>query len=99
MVILSLAILNILVEILVTILPIPIVMKLRLRLRERIGICILLGAGVIVVAVGAVKSWYTWMTFFGSYDELWYSGLVWICAMVELNAGIVSHGDSIGITR
>jgi len=66
-------------------------MQLRLRPRERMGVILLLSTGAIVVAIGAVRAWYGWLALDATFDQTWWSGPLWDCAIVELNVGIVSR--------
>ena len=86
----GLASVNILVEIIVTMLPVPIIWRLKLDRRERLGVILLLSIGVIVVGISAAKLYYIWLTLIGTYDQTWWTSPLWICVKVELDVGIVS---------
>jgi hypothetical protein len=80
---------KILVDLLITTLPIPLVLRMNMQRRQRYGVAFLLGLGYIVTTAGAVRSYYTWKTFYGTEDRTWFQYPAFLAAVVENDVAVV----------
>lgn len=83
------SVLNTFSEFLVAVLPIPVVMHLRMDRKQRWEVISLLSLGITVSVVGAVRTYYVWLSEIGTYDVSWYSVPHWICAAVEIDLALI----------
>ncbi|KAK5108050.1 hypothetical protein LTR62_008824 [Meristemomyces frigidus] len=86
---LAAGIVNLVNDLLCTIIPIPLIMRLHMPLRQRISVCVLFSLGFIVLVAGTVRTYYIWEAFMQSYDETWMAYPLWICAAVEIDVGVI----------
>ena len=66
----------------------PIFLKLRLSKKQRAGLICLFGIGLLVVAAGALRLYFT-LAALKSYDVTWKGFPMWLCTAVEVNLGMV----------
>jgi hypothetical protein len=86
--------LNILVDLLILLLPIPVFIRLRQPLRLRAMILGLFGLGIVVIAAGIVRTYYTWKSQVPSYDVAWEGFGLWMAGTIEVDVGLVGHTHS-----
>ncbi|KAH9838913.1 integral membrane protein [Teratosphaeria destructans] len=91
---LAAGIINILADVLTTLVPVPLVMRLKMPLRQRIGCAVIFGMGFIVILAAIVRTYYIWKGLMDSYDESWYSWPLWIAASVEIDIEVVTQSWS-----
>jgi len=83
-----LAALNTCSESLVAALPLAILSHLEMSPSQRRNVACLLCLGFFVSVVGAIRTYFVWMTF--STDDLtWYAGPHWICSEVEITVALI----------
>lgn len=83
------SIFNTLSEFLVALLPIPAIMRLRMERRQQCAVVSLLSLGFLVTVVGCVRTYYLWLSEYGTMDVSWYSVPQWICAAIEIDVGLI----------
>ncbi|KAJ5060421.1 hypothetical protein J3E72DRAFT_289403 [Bipolaris maydis] len=85
---LFMAIINILTDFLIILLPLPMLYALQLRLKQKVllGIVFTLGSGVIVVSIVRIIYVYNYV---GNPDITFYQASACIFSEVELNAGVI----------
>jgi hypothetical protein len=78
-------------DLLITTLPIPLNLRLDLTGRQQFGICILLAFRYVVIAAGALRTYYTYKVFYGhiDYDQIWWQYPGFIASAVENDLGVV----------
>ncbi|KAF2421520.1 hypothetical protein EJ08DRAFT_491217 [Tothia fuscella] len=76
-------------DLLVTVLPIPVVMKLQMSRVRRMGVLMLFGLGFSITAAGAARTYFSWFTSTGRHDLAWDSYQLFICAVTEVNLGLI----------
>jgi hypothetical protein len=83
-------IINTIADIAVVVLPIPLIYKLRLPLKCRVSAMFLVSLGFLVCVVGAVRSYFVWLSLIHSYDETWDGMGTLVAATIEIHVGLVS---------
>jgi hypothetical protein len=78
------------VDLLITTLPIPIILQMNIPKRKRYGVAVLLALGYVVTAAGAIRTYFTWKTFFGTDDTIWFEYPAFLASAVENNLAVVS---------
>lgn len=87
----SFAVITIILDFAILLLPIPLVMGLQLSKKQRIAVITLFGLGFIVCIAGIVQAYYIEVALKESYDETWDGWPLWVASAVEVDLGIVSH--------
>jgi hypothetical protein len=82
------AVLNTFSEFVVACLPIPIVLALRMSRGQRYAVMSLLSLGFLVVACGALRTYYIYLTK-STHDPAWWAGPHWITSEVEIDTAMV----------
>ena len=78
------------IDVMITTLPIPLILHLKMGSMQKYGVIIVLALGYIVCAAGAVRSYYTYVIFWKSTDQIWYDYPTFLASTVENDLGIVS---------
>jgi len=73
-----------------TTLPIPLVLRLRMPRRQKFIVATLLAAGYVVCVAGAIRTYYVWYFYNGTWDMSWYIVPGMLAASIENDLGIVS---------
>lgn len=85
----SASVINMLTDVLATILPMPLIWKLKLPARQRLAVMSIFGLGIFVDVAGAIRTAYVWKSMISSYDTTWEGWPVLLAATVEINLGLV----------
>ncbi|KAF2665814.1 hypothetical protein BT63DRAFT_417339 [Microthyrium microscopicum] len=86
---LSMSIINTVLELIVAILPIPAIFILDMDPRQRYSVIGLLSLGFFVFAVGCVRCYYVYASLLGTWDITWQAYPHWICSEIEINLALV----------
>jgi hypothetical protein len=68
-------------------LPTLIFWNLRIHIRQKFALFGIFAIGYVVVALGALRAYYSWQTFYNTYDVTWVSWKVFLTSMLELHVG------------
>jgi hypothetical protein len=71
------------------ILPTFLYWKLQLPIRQKLALFGIFAIGYGVVAVGAMRLYFSWRIFFDTYDETWIGWDNWLWSMLELHIGVM----------
>ncbi|KAI4146456.1 MAG: hypothetical protein L6R39_003453 [Caloplaca ligustica] len=85
----SFAVITIILDFAILLLPIPLVMGLQLSKKQRIAVITLFGLGFIVCIAGIVQAYYIEVALKESYDETWDGWPLWVASAVEVDLGIL----------
>ncbi|KAL8829439.1 MAG: hypothetical protein Q9170_006169 [Blastenia crenularia] len=85
----SFAVITIILDFAILLLPIPLVMGLHLSTKQRIAVLTLFGLGFIVCIAGIVQAYYIDVALRKSYDETWDGWPLWVASAVEVDLGIL----------
>ncbi|KAL9601652.1 MAG: hypothetical protein Q9219_002372 [cf. Caloplaca sp. 3 TL-2023] len=85
----SFAIITIILDFALLLLPIPLVMGLQLSTKQRVAVITLFGLGFIVCIAGIVQAYYIDVALKKSYDETWDGWPLWVASAVEVDLGIL----------
>ncbi|OJI99032.1 hypothetical protein ASPVEDRAFT_50588 [Aspergillus versicolor CBS 583.65] len=85
----SASVINMLTDVLATILPMPLIWKLKLPARQRLAVMSIFGLGIFVDVAGAIRTAYVWKSMVVSYDTTWEGWPVLLAATVEINLGLI----------
>jgi hypothetical protein len=88
-----------LVDLVITTLPIPIILQMNIHKRQKYGVAILLGLGYVVTAAGALRTYFTWKTFFGTNDTTWFEYPAFLASAVENDLAVVPFSQSLFLNR
>lgn len=73
----------------VWVLPLGTLARARLPVRERVAVVGLFGAGAVVVAAAAVRTYWVWWVVEGTWDVTWEGFELWIWTAVEVHLGVI----------
>jgi hypothetical protein len=74
----------------VAFLPTILYWNLQIPVRQKIALGAIFALGYVVVAIAALRAYYTWRTFHSStYDITWESWPAWLLCMVEVQIGAI----------
>ena len=76
-------------DLITAILPTFIYWNLQIPFRQKVALFIIFAIGYGVVAVGALRSYYTWHVFFETYDVTWATWNCFISALIEIHLGAI----------
>jgi len=65
------------------------ILRLNLPLSHKIGVTILIALGYIVTIAGAVRSYYTYVVTFNTFDITWYSHYAYVASTVENDLAVI----------
>lgn len=85
----SFAVITIVLDFAILLLPIPLVMGLQLSTKQRVAVLTLFGLGFIVCIAGIVQAYYIDVALRKSYDETWDGWPLWVASAVEVDLGIL----------
>jgi hypothetical protein len=74
-------------DLITAILPTFIFWNLRIPIRQKIALFGIFAIGYGVVALGAVRAYHSWQTYYSTYDVTWVSWKVFLVSMLELHVG------------
>ncbi|KAK0747132.1 hypothetical protein B0T18DRAFT_438802 [Schizothecium vesticola] len=77
----------------VWVLPLGTLARARLPARERVAVVGLFGAGAVVVAAAAVRTYWVWWVVEGTWDVTWEGFELWIWTAVEVHLGVICGED------
>ncbi|KAL4883316.1 hypothetical protein BJY04DRAFT_216616 [Aspergillus karnatakaensis] len=80
---------NIITDVVVTILPMPLIWKLKLPVRQRLAVISIFGLGIIVDVAGSIRTAYVYKSMLASYDTTWEGWPVLLAATIEINVGLI----------
>lgn len=83
------AVLTVLTDVMMYVLPMPTLFQLRLPLLQRIGLICLFGAGSVVIIAGILRTYWVHYVEYETYDVTWAGFYVWIWTAVEVNLGVI----------
>ncbi|KAK7979912.1 ATP dependent DNA ligase domain-containing protein [Apiospora arundinis] len=87
--IMSQAVVTVLTDFIVFVLPMPTLYRLSLPMRQRVGLMILFGLGGVVVVAGCMRTYWVHRVEVETYDVTWEGWELWIWAAVEANLGVI----------
>lgn len=76
-------------DLITAILPTFIYWNLQIPIRRKVALFIIFATGYGVVAVGALRSYYTWYIFFETYDVTWFTWNSFTWSLVEIHLGAI----------
>ncbi|KAJ4299154.1 hypothetical protein N0V90_004398 [Kalmusia sp. IMI 367209] len=76
-------------DLLTAILPTFLYWRLRIPLRQKIALFGIFAIGYGVVAIGILRSYYSWQIFFETYDVTWVAWNVWTWTLLEIHIGAI----------
>ncbi|PVI02442.1 hypothetical protein DM02DRAFT_492362, partial [Periconia macrospinosa] len=76
-------------DLLTAILPTFIYYHLQIPLRQKIALGFIFAIAYGVVALGAMRLYYTWQIFYGTYDVTWVGWELWIWTLLEIHVGVM----------
>ena len=85
----SAAVISTVQDLITAVLPTFIYWKLQMPARQKVALFIIFAFGYSVVAIGVLRSYFTWQVFFETYDATW---AVWDClisALLEIYIGAI----------
>jgi hypothetical protein len=68
-------------------LPTLIFWNLRIPIRQKFALFGIFAIGYVVVALGALRAYYSWQTYYNTYDVTWFSWKVFLTSILELHVG------------
>lgn len=74
-------------DLLTAILPTFLYWNLQIPVRQKIALFCIFAIGYGVVAVGTLRSYYSWQIFFETYDVTWYTWHIWNWTLLEVHVG------------
>ncbi|KAK1707760.1 uncharacterized protein BDZ83DRAFT_724513 [Colletotrichum acutatum] len=80
---------SVITDILVYLLPMPTLFRLRLQILQRIVLMILFSLGIVVVAAGIMRAWWTYYVVEMTYDITWDGFDLWMWTALEANFAII----------
>ncbi|KAK8024950.1 hypothetical protein PG990_002773, partial [Apiospora arundinis] len=87
--IMSQAVVTVLTDFIVYVLPMPTLYRLSLPMRQRVGLMVLFGLGGVVVVAGCMRTYWVHRVEVETYDVTWEGWDLWIWAAVEANLGVI----------
>ncbi|KAI4646261.1 uncharacterized protein J4E78_009182 [Alternaria triticimaculans] len=72
---------------LTAVLPTFLYWNLQIPIRQKLALFGIFAMGYGVVALGAVRAYYSWYTFYGTYDVTWHTWNLFLTCMLELYIG------------
>ncbi|KAL1610059.1 hypothetical protein SLS60_001724 [Paraconiothyrium brasiliense] len=76
-------------DLLTAILPTFLYWHLQIPVRQKIALFGIFAIGYGVVAIGALRSYFSWQIFFETYDVTWVSWHVWTWTLLEVHIGAI----------
>ncbi|KAF2431911.1 hypothetical protein EJ08DRAFT_696058 [Tothia fuscella] len=76
-------------DLLITTLPIPLILRMNMQKRQRYGVAALLALGYIASIAGIVRTYFTYRTFYQTYDVTWWEYPGFLCAALENDLGVI----------
>ncbi|KAL5410926.1 hypothetical protein PMIN06_002491 [Paraphaeosphaeria minitans] len=74
-------------DLLTAILPTFLYWKLQIPIRQKIALFGIFAIGYGVVAIGALRSYFSWKVFFETYDVTWFTWYTWNWTLLEIHMG------------
>jgi hypothetical protein len=74
-------------DLLTAVLPTFLYWNLQIPIRQKLALFGIFALGYGVVALGAVRAYYSWYTFYGTYDVTWSTWNLFLTCMLELYIG------------
>jgi hypothetical protein len=76
-------------DLLITTLPIPLILRMSMPRRQKYAAVALLGVGYLVTVAGALRTYFTWRTFYTTWDITWMQYPAFLTAAVENDVAVV----------
>ncbi|PTU22020.1 hypothetical protein P175DRAFT_0508898 [Aspergillus ochraceoroseus IBT 24754] len=86
---LSFTITNLITDILIVLIPIRTFWMLKLPTREKLLLTGLMSLGLLACIASAIRIYYAYRMFYGSYDVSWEVYQVWFWILVEINLAVI----------
>ncbi|KAF1931325.1 uncharacterized protein M421DRAFT_56758 [Didymella exigua CBS 183.55] len=74
-------------DLITAVLPTFLYWNLRIPVRQKIALFGIFAIGYGVAALGALRAYYSWQIYFGTYDSTWVTWNLFITTMLELHVG------------
>ncbi|CAN9440399.1 unnamed protein product [Alternaria sp. RS040] len=85
--VLAASIISVAQDLLTAILPTFLYWNLQIPFRQKLALFGIFAMGYGVVALGCVRAYYSWYTFYGTYDVTWSTWNLFLTCMLELHIG------------